>query len=147
MTHPILTLLAQAEGASAETIAGVIAGFIAAFSLVFLAIAVVLIIAMWKVFEKAGQPGWAILVPFYNLVILFRIGGQSGWWAASFLLNFIPVIGTLAYLVIFFINQYKVSVRFGQGVPFAIGLILLSPIFWCLLAFGDYKYQPAAKTA
>jgi len=140
--HPIPTLLAQmSSGPDPANVLAWIYGFIAAFSIIFIAVGVVLLVALWKVFEKAGQPGWAVLIPVYNLVVLFRVGGQSGWWAASVLLNLIPGLGTLAYIVILIVNHYKVSVRFGQGAPFAIGLILLSPIFWCLLAFGDYKYQ------
>jgi hypothetical protein len=145
MNTPIASLLAQASGNEEAIAAGVLA-FMAAFAFVFIAIAVVVIIGMWKAFEKAGQPGWAAIIPIYNLVVMFRIGGQSGWFALAILLNLIPFIGGLAWLGIIIWNHVNVSKRFGQGVGFAIGLVLLAPIFWLILGFGSSKYlaeQPA----
>jgi len=145
MNTSIASLLAQASGNEEAVAAGVMA-FLAAFAFVFIAIAVVVIVGMWKTFEKAGQPGWASIIPFYNLVVMFRIGGQSGWFALAILLNLIPFIGGLAWLGIIIWNHVNISKRFGQGVGFAIGLVLLAPIFWLILGFGSSKYvaeQPA----
>ena len=145
MNTTIASLLAQASGNEEAVAAGIMA-FLAAFAFVFLAIAAVVIVGMWKTFEKAGQPGWAAIIPFYNLVVMFRLGGQSGWFALSYLLNFIPIIGSLAFLGILVWNHVNISKRFGQGVGFAIGLVLLAPIFWLILGFGASKYlaeQPA----
>ena len=145
MNIPIASLLAQASENDAAVEAGILA-FIAAFAFVFIIIGVLVVVGMWKTFAKAGQPGWAAIVPFYNLVVMFRIGGQSGWFALSYLLNFIPIIGSLAFLGILVWNHVNISKRFGQGVGFAIGLVLLAPIFWLILGFGSSKYlaeQPA----
>ena len=141
----ILTpVLAQASDNTAAL--GALAAFGFAFILFLVAVAVVTIVGMWKAFEKAGQPGWATIVPFYNLVVLFRLGGQSGWFALSYLLNFIPILGSLVFLGILIWNHVNVSKRFGQGVGFALGLVFLAPIFWIILGFGSSKYvaeQPA----
>ncbi|MFM8550451.1 MAG: DUF5684 domain-containing protein [Verrucomicrobiota bacterium] len=145
MNLPTASLLAQASG-NDEAVTAAIMAFVAAFAFVFIAIAVVVVVGMWKTFEKAGQPGWAAIVPFYNLVVMFRIGGQSGWFALAILLNLIPLIGGLAWLGILIWNHVNISKRFGHGVGFAIGLVLLSPIFWLILGFGSSKYlaeQPA----
>lgn len=107
----------------------------------YVAIVVATIIGMWKAFAKAGRPGWAVLIPIYNLVVLFQIGGLSGWWAASILLVAIPILGALAWLGILIWLNIRIAERFGQGTGFAIGLTLLSPIFWCILGFGNYSYQ------
>ena len=146
MNIPIASLLAHASGNEEAALAAGLIAFFAAFAFVFIAIAVVVIVGMWKAFEKAGQPGWAAIVPFYNLVVMFRLGGQSGWFALAILLNLIPIIGGLAWLGIVVWNHVNISKRFGQGVGFAIGLVLLSPIFWLILGFGSSKYvaeQPA----
>ena len=145
MNTSIASVLAQVSNDEAAVAAGIMA-FLAAFAFVFIAIAVVVVVGMWKAFEKAGQPGWAAIVPIYNLVVMFRIGGQSGWFALAILLNLIPFIGGLAWLGIVVWNHVNISKRFGQGVGFAIGLVLLAPIFWLILGFGSSKYvgeQPA----
>jgi hypothetical protein len=144
--HTLTPILAQASGNQEAAIAAGIMAFLAAFAFVFIAIAVVVVVGMWKTFEKAGQPGWAAIIPIYNLVVMFRLGGQSGWFALAILLNLIPLIGGLAWLGIIIWNHVNISKRFGQGVGFAIGLVLLAPIFWLILGFGSSKYlaeQPA----
>ncbi len=146
MNIPVAFLLAQASGnEAAATIAGLIA-FFAAFALVFIAIAVVTLIGMWKVFTKAGHPGWAVLIPIYNLILLLRIAGLAWYWVFTPLIVLIPFLGTIAYLVWVVWVHHRISTRFGQGVGFTIGLTLLSPIFWLILGFGSSKYlaeQPA----
>lgn len=62
-------------------------GFIVVFAIIALAVSVLVIIAMWKMFEKAGEPGWASLIPFYNAYVLFKISWGNGWF---FLLSVIP---------------------------------------------------------
>ena len=106
--------------------------------LVVLAITVLLIASMWKVFERAGERGWAVLVPIYNLYILCRIAGMSGWWV---LVAFIPLVN----IIFVFANSIGVAERFGKGVGYGLGLALLPFIFWPMLAWGDA--QPVARTA
>jgi hypothetical protein len=103
------------------------------FILFILAIAVFLIAAMWKVFEKANQPGWAAIIPIYNNYIMLKIGGKPGWWL---LLLLVPVVN-----IIFIVWTYNmISKSFGKDEGFTAGLIFLSFIFWPILGFGSAKY-------
>ena len=105
-------------------------------------ILIVLIVANWKLFAKAGQPGWASIIPIYNLVILLQIVGRPTWWIAAIL--FCPPVG-LVFSVIMMVDLAK---SFGKGGGFAVGLILLGFIFFPILAFGSSQYQgPAAAPA
>jgi hypothetical protein len=106
--------------------------------LIELAIIVFFIACFWKVFTKAGQPGWAAIIPFYNLYILLKIAGRPGWWL---LLYFIPFVN-LAIVVIVSIDVAK---AFGKGAGFGIGLLLLGVIFYPILAFGDAAYINSAS--
>jgi hypothetical protein len=110
--------------------------------LFWLAVAVVVIIGGWKMFEKAGQPGWAIIVPFYNLYILLKIAGRPGWWL---LLSFIPLVN----LVIAIVVAIDIAKSFGRSAVFGFFLLfLLSGIGYLILGFGNYSYQgPAAAGA
>jgi hypothetical protein len=98
-----------------------------------LALLVLFIAAYWRVFEKAGQPGWAVLIPFYNSYILIKIAGRPGWWL---LLFFIPLINIFALLAI----SIDVAKAFGKTVGFGFGLWLLSFIFYPILGFGSAVY-------
>jgi len=139
MNPSIASLLAQPYDNDAALAGGILA-LLGAFMFVFALVGLVVVIGMWKAFSKAGQPGWAAIIPIYNLVVLFRIAGQSGWLALTVLLNFIPVVGGLAWLGIVIWNHVNVSKRFGHGVGFALGLVFLAPIFWLILGFGSSKY-------
>ena len=124
---------------SADDAAQQAAGAVSTTMLLFiLAITVLMIAAMWKVFERAGEPGWAVLVPIYNLYLLCKIAGMSGWWV---LVAFIPLLN----IIFMFANSIGVAKRFDKGVGFGIGLALLPFIFWPMLAWGDA--QPVARTA
>lgn len=102
-------------------------------SLLGIAVAVLSIVALWKIFEKAGEPGWAAIIPFYNLYVLFKITWGSGW---KFLLLLIPI----ANLVIAIITMVKLAKAFGKSGGFAVGLIFLSVIFYYILAFDSSTY-------
>lgn len=104
------------------------------FPIIFLGIIIITIIAMWKVYTKAGEPGWAILVPIYNLIVLLRICGKPAWWV---ILAFIPIV-SLIMLVI----PFRLAERFGKGAGFGLGLLLFGFIFYPLLAFSDAEYIP-----
>jgi len=98
------------------------------------AIAIVSIAGMWKAFEKAGQPGWAAIIPIYNIYIMTKITGKPAIWT---LLCIIPIINYIFF--VWLLNM--VSKSFGKDVGFTLGLIFLGFIFWPLLGFGDAKYQ------
>ncbi|MGZ4129921.1 MAG: DUF5684 domain-containing protein [Actinomycetota bacterium] len=102
-------------------------------TLIYLVIAVVDIVAMWRLFTKAGQPGWAAIIPIYNLYVLVKIAGREGWWV---ILYFIPFVN----IVVWFIVAIDVAKNFGKSTGFGIGIALLSFIFIPILAFGDAQY-------
>ena len=104
--------------------------------LVQIIIVVLLIVSLWKVFEKAGQPGWAAIIPFYNCYILLKVASKPGWWL---ILMFIPLVN----IVISFIVCLAVAERFGKGTGFAVGLFFLGFIFFPILAFSDAQYSAA----
>lgn len=106
------------------------------FMVVYFAVIILIIAAMWKVFTKAGEPGWAAIVPIYNLIVLLKIAGKPLWWI---LLFFVPLVN----FVIAFMITDAVAKRFGRGTGFGIGLALLPFIFYPILAWGDNRYQGA----
>jgi hypothetical protein len=123
-------LLLQGHGAGQE---GLLA-MSGAMMIVCLAILVVLIIGYWKVFVKAGQPGWAILIPIYNVYVLLKIAGRPGWWLLLCLIPFVNI-------VIAIIVAIDVAKAFGQGAVFGVVLLfLLSAIGYLILGFGNYRY-------
>ena len=87
----------------------------------------------WKIFSKAGQPGWAAYVPVYNLLVLLEIVGKPWWWL---LLMLIPVVN----IVLLIIVLNNLSRSFGKGAGFTVGMIFLGFIFMPILAFGSAKY-------
>ena len=103
------------------------------FIVIMLAVAVFIIAAMWKIYEKAGQPGWAAIVPIYNWYVLLKIVGKPGWWLLLFL---IPLVN-----MVFIIWTYNMlSKSFGKEEGFTAGLVFLGIIFFPILGFGDAKY-------
>ncbi len=106
-----------------------------------LAVLVLMIAAGWKIFTKAGQPGWAVIVPIYNFIVLLKIIGKPTWWVV---LLFIPFVN---YVIIIW-SYNLLSKSFGKDVGFTLGLIFLGFIFFPVLGFGSAEYQgPSAKEA
>jgi Family of unknown function (DUF5684) len=119
-----------------EPAVGAGAGIMGTFCLlVEVAIIVVMIVGMWKVFVKAGKPGWASIIPIYNLYVLTEIAGRPILW---FILLLIPCVNIVAHIVI----SIDIAKNFGKDTIYAIGLILFPFIFWPLLGFGDAQYRP-----
>jgi hypothetical protein len=111
----------------------------ALFPLAFgLAFAVFIIAALWKVFVKAGRPGWAAIIPVYNSYVLIKIAHRPGWWLLLFI---IPLVN-LVFLIILAIDVAK---AFGKGAGFGCGLAFLGFIFYPILGFGSatYRLDPA----
>jgi len=102
--------------------------------LIYVAIIAFFIVCLWKVFIKAGKPGWAALIPFYNFVVLFEIS-ELPWWLI-FIMIFVPG----AAFVLFIIVDFKLAAVFGRSVGFGFGLLFLHIIFIAILAFGKDKY-------
>lgn len=111
--------------------------FGAVLMLIWLGFIVLIIASFWKVFTKAGQPGWASIVPIYNLIVLIQISGRPLWF---FVLFFIPVANLIAIILI----MIDIAKKFGKGPGFGLGLALLGIIFFPILAFGDAQYNAQA---
>ena len=108
--------------------------------LVQLVILAIVVAGMWKAFEKADEPGWAAIIPIYNVYVMIKISGNEWWWL---ILLLIPLINIIAFAKI----SIDVAKAFGQGLGFGLGLWLLSFIFWPLIGFGDYRYQGGSAAA
>lgn len=104
---------------------------------IWLALTVLLIASLWRVFAKAGRPGWAALIPIYNMIVLLEIVGRPWWWL---LLMFIPFVNFII-IIMTFLDLARV---FGKGTGFGVGLLLLTIIFLPILAFGSARYSPPA---
>jgi uncharacterized ferritin-like protein (DUF455 family) len=103
--------------------------------LIQLAIIVFMVVSMWKVFEKAGQPGWAAIVPFYNIYVLTTgVAMKEVLW---FILCLVPFVNFIAIILI----SIDVAKRFGKGAGFGIGLAFLGFIFYPILAFSDARHD------
>ena len=88
----------------------------------------------WKLFVKAGHPGWACLIPFYNIYILLKIAGRPGWWLILFI---IPLVNIVINLVV----AIDIAKAFGQSGVFGFFLnFLLGGIGYLILGFGNYRY-------
>ena len=111
-----------------------ISAILGTYAILVLVIAVIMIVANWKIYTKAGKPGWASIVPFYNMYVMYEIAGMNGW---MFLLTFIPIVNIVIQIMLY-LNLAK---KFGKSTGFAIGLILLNPIFLLMLAFGNAEYN------
>ena len=109
-------------------------------AIIRLAMVVVLLAGLWKVFTKAGQPGWGSLIPIYNFYLLIIIAGKPGWWV---ILMFIPLVNAVVSIIV----AIAVAEQFGKSVGFGLGLAFLGGIFYPILAFGNATYggSPAAE--
>ena len=129
-----------------------------------LIVSILMIVAMWKIYVKAGAPGWGVLVPIYNVYLLFKIAwktkmywimlacmllpgllsgfmvGMDGNEVLAVILPLLMMACAIASIVIGIINTVKLAKAFGKGGGFAVGLIFLSIIFYCILAFGKAQY-------
>jgi hypothetical protein len=97
------------------------------------AVALVYLVATWKLFSKAGRPGWASLIPIYNTVVLCQICGRSGWLTLPLMIPGVNIIVSIILTV-------DLARVFGRGTGFMLGLIFLGPIFFPILAFGSSRY-------
>ncbi|MFC1977412.1 DUF5684 domain-containing protein [Chloroflexota bacterium] len=101
--------------------------------IIYMGILVLMLVSMWKIFTKAGKPGWGAIIPIYNGVLLCNIGGKLGWWA---LFYFIPLLNVIISIIV----SIGIAENFGKGAGFGLGLVFLSGIFYPILAFGSADY-------
>lgn len=120
--------------------AGTLIGVLMTYLVFIIAIAVVQIIAMWRIFTKAGEKGWKSIIPIYNIVILFKISGLSPWLVLVYLAAIIPFIGGIALIALNAVLSYKLAKSFGKDGGWAVGLFFLAPIFYMILGFGKSEY-------
>ncbi len=125
------------EVSTTSQLTGAQAGGLAAFSgimgIIYLGLIVIMIIAYWKIFTKAGEEGWKCIIPIYNIIILLKIVGRPWWWL---LLMLIPFVNFVVLIIV----MNDLSKSFGHGLGFTLGLIFLSFIFYLILGFGGSKY-------
>lgn len=117
---------------------GMMAGIGMGMVLVWLGIMVFMIICYWKIFAKAGEPGWACLVPIYNFIVLLKIVNKPWWWL---FLMIIPIVNLV--IIIMVIN--RLSLSFGKTAGFTVGLIFLGIVFIPILAFDKSVYTKLEK--
>lgn len=108
-----------------------------AFLIGFAAVMLLVIASMWVLFTKAGKPGWAILVPIYNIIVLLDIVGRPVWWLFLFL---IPLVNFIVSILI----AIDFAKAYGKETGFGLGLAFLPFIFYPILAFGDNQYEGPA---
>ena len=125
---------------SNEAMGAAAAGMSIGMILFLVALSVFFIYCWWRIFEKAGKPGWAAIVPIYNYIIAAEAAGKPGWWGIMMLIPFVNIVfGIMIY--------HGISTKFGQGAGFTVGLVLLNFIFVPMLAFGDYTYDNSGSDA
>ena len=165
-----MNIFAITDTEAATVAGGFLGGMFATFLIGIFVLYVLLVIAEWKIFSKAGEKGWKSLIPIYNMVVLFRIIGISPWWVlVMIILAIIPsltgnynadtgnyvmtanIFGNIMIFVTTFIaffigiySSYRLAKAFGKGIGYAIGLILLPEIFYLILGFGKAKYDKKA---
>lgn len=122
----------SSSGSSAAAAGILIAVFLVLF-VVAIGATVLQIVGMWKVFEKAGQPGWSAIVPILNWYVLIRIAGRETWWLILF---FVPCVGLVAQVIVLI----DLARRFGKSEGYAIGLWLVPFVFFPMLGFGSDRY-------
>jgi len=128
----LLILALQDLGDDGGGIVGTIGG------LIYLAFMVLMVASLWKIYDKAGEPGWAAIIPIYNVIVLLKIVGRPVWWLLLLMIPFVNFI--IAILV-----MIDLAKSFGQGAGYGLGLVFLPFIFSPMLAFGDASYGgPAA---
>ena len=123
-----------------DSMLAILGTFSAIAGLLSLACCVVIIASNWRIFTKAGVPGWYSIIPILNSYTLFKIAWGNGW---MFLTQLIPFIGWVFGIIVY----HKLAISFGRGIGTTIGLIVLPVIFMPMLAFGNSAYMGPAVSA
>lgn len=108
--------------------------FTGAWIAVWITVYLLLVIANWQIFQKAGEAGWKSLIPIWNLYIFFKITWGNGWF---FLLMCIPYVGWIFYVI----AEYHLCRAFGKGALFFLGMLFLPNLFTLILGFGSATYH------
>lgn len=100
---------------------------------IYFAFIIAYIAGMWKTFDKAGEPGWAAIIPIYNLWVWVKLTGRPPLW---FILCLIPCVN----IVIIFLLSMDTAKSFGKSAGYGVGMFFFAPIFWIMLGFGSATY-------
>ena len=98
------------------------------------------VLPLWIIFTKAGEAGWQAIIPIWNTLVLLKIAGKPMWWI---LLFWVPILG----LVLYILMLNGLSLSFGRGTGFTVGLLFLGLIFMYVLAFDQSRYQGPGGSA
>lgn len=146
------------EASAFASILGIFAGIFFVIVAVVLVLLIIIIVSTWKLFTKAGQPGWAAIVPIYNSYILVQVARLPIYY---FVIILVPMLVNIAKVtvpepvdtvinIVTFITYsyitYNVAKQFGKGIGYTIGLVFLPFIFYPMLAFGDSVYLEQASS-
>src|SRR5688500_13529869 len=93
-----------------------------------------MIISLWRIFEKAGKPGWAAMIPIYNIIVLHGVVGRPRWWVVLWL---VPIVIFSAAVIVYL----DLARSFGTTALFGVGMLVLPFIFIPILACGDAQYR------
>lgn len=122
--------------------------FFVIYMVIMVAVYVVTAIGLWKMFVKAGRPGWAAIVPVYNWWVWVEIIERPRWWfwmlVGSVLLSWVPIVGivlSIAMFVLYLLGCLDMAKRFGKGTGYGIGLWLLPFVFAPILGFGSARFE------
>ena len=102
-------------------------------------IILITIVVRWKIFVKAGEPGWGALIPIFSEFLMLKVAGLAWWWI---ILAFIPIVQIAFWVVWVFVRPFRTAENFGKGFLYGLGLFLpiISIFFWIHLAFSDAEY-------
>jgi hypothetical protein len=109
------------------------------FLLVVLVVILFYVVASWKLFSKAGVPGWGAIVPIYNIYLWCKIAGRPGWWVLLFI---VPLVNVIVHLIV----SLDVAKSFAKSGAFGVGLWLLAAIFVPILGYGPSTYVGPSPT-
>lgn len=119
---------------SSSLLGGALLASFGTMMLISSAVGLVMLISMWKVFKKAGKPGWASIIPIYNIYTMIQIAKLPTYYLLLFM---IPIANIYAMFKIYI----ELAHKFNKSTGFGVGLIFLSVIFFPMLAFGDATYE------
>lgn len=117
---------------------GGFSGFIILPLILYVIILVIGLVGIWKMFEKGGIPGILGLIPIVNIFFLAKLAGKPMWWGLLFMIPFVNVVIAILILI-------GIAERFGRGIGTALGLVFLTPIFFCILGYGSAEYSGPAE--
>ena len=109
------------------------AGVMMVYMVILLIVSIISLVGLWKIFVKAGKPGWGAIIPIYNMYCLFEMSFGTGW---PFLLCFVPCVNAVMMIIMWI----KLAQAFGKGAGYGVGILLVPFIFLPMLGFGDAQY-------